>query len=168
MKKRFPATVPEAALLLAETYNWVVFPVPIGSKRSHKSKKYCGGIRWGATNNPKVIARDFRRWPKANCRCPDRSRKWFLGARCRHPKGHGKDDIASLRALERQYGRLPKTLVVISPSGSVHYYFRYPTDGTIIRIFDLEDRTRHRRPRRVRHGVGAAIGEAGGWRLPLR
>jgi hypothetical protein len=48
------------------------------------------------------------------------------------PKGHDVDGIASLRALERKHRRLPKTLMAISPSGSLHYYFRWPKGDLII------------------------------------
>jgi hypothetical protein len=48
------------------------------------------------------------------------------------PSGHGVDGPASLRQLESQYGKLPTTLTAESPSGSVHFYFKY-LDGLIIR-----------------------------------
>jgi putative DNA primase/helicase len=43
-------------------------------------------------------------------------------------KGHGVDGLASLKALQKQYGELPATLRVKSPTGSLHYYFNYPDD----------------------------------------
>jgi hypothetical protein len=35
-----------------------------------------------------------------------------------------------MRGLEEQHGKLPQTLMAVSPSGSVHYYFNYP-DGEV-------------------------------------
>jgi hypothetical protein len=43
--------------------------------------------------------------------------------------GHGVDGLAALRKLEREHGKLPKTLMAVSPSGSVHRYYRYPDNG---------------------------------------
>jgi hypothetical protein len=47
-------------------------------------------------------------------------------------EGHGKDGIAALKALEDKYGPLPLTLMAMSPSGSVHYYFNWPSGASII------------------------------------
>ena len=41
-------------------------------------------------------------------------------------EGHDVDGIASLKALEEQHGKLPQTRMAMSPSGSLHYYFRHP------------------------------------------
>jgi hypothetical protein len=41
----------------------MIFPVPFGTKRSHKAARYSNGRRWGMTRNPAEIERDFRRWP---------------------------------------------------------------------------------------------------------
>ena len=40
--------------------------------------------------------------------------------------GHAHDGEPSLKALEAKRGTLPETLQAISPSGSVHRYFRHP------------------------------------------
>lgn len=133
MTKRYPKNMLEAALLLVATYGWLVFPAPPGAKRSYKSAKYCGGRRWGATNNPVVIARDFRRWPKANLGIPTGSENGFWALDIDTRKGHGVDGVASLRKLELKHGRLPKTLMAVSPTASLHHYFRYPADGSVIR-----------------------------------
>ena len=73
-----------------------------------------------------MIARDFRRWPKANIGIPTGPENGFWVLEADTPKGHAVDGIASLRRLERQHGRLPKTLMAVSPSGSLHYYFKWP------------------------------------------
>ena len=130
--KRPPDKVPEAALFYGELFGWVVFLVPPGTKRSYKSAKYSGGRRWGATNDPSIIERDFRRWPRANLGIPTGLENGFWVLEADTKEGHAVDGIASLRALERKYGRLPKTLMAISPSGSLHYYFRWPKRGLVV------------------------------------
>jgi Bifunctional DNA primase/polymerase, N-terminal/Primase C terminal 2 (PriCT-2) len=126
-----PTNMLDAALCYVEMFDWVVFPAPPGSKRSYKSAKYSNGRRWGAANKPSVIERDFKRWPKANLGIPTGAENHFWVLEADTPKGHSVDGIASLRRLERQHGRLPKTLMAISPSGSLHYYFRWPKRGLI-------------------------------------
>jgi hypothetical protein len=130
--KRPPDNVPAAGLLYAETFNWCVFPVPPGTRKSYKSAKFSNGKRWGATNKASVIERDFRRWPRANLGIPTGAENgvWVLDADTL--KGHGVDGIAELRKLERKHGRLPRTLMAESPSGSLHYYFEWPKRGLII------------------------------------
>jgi hypothetical protein len=126
--KKVPCTVPEAALFYAGLFGWTVFPAPPGTKRSHKSAKYSNGQRWGATNKSDIIRRNFKSWPKANIGIPTGPDNGFWVLDGDTAKGHGVDGVASLRRLERQYGRLPKTLMAISPSGSLHYYFKWPDD----------------------------------------
>ena len=38
---------------------------------------------------------------------------------------HGEDGLESLKAMEREYGPLPKTPVARTATGGEHYYFRY-------------------------------------------
>ncbi len=128
---RVPTNILAAALFYVETFGWFVFPVPPGTKRSYKSGKFSNGRRWGATNKPTVIERDFRKWPKANLGIPTGAENGFFVVEADTKKGHDVDGIASLRRLERQHGRLPKTLMAISPSGSLHYYFRWPKRGLV-------------------------------------
>ena len=44
---------------------------------------------------------------------------------------HGVDGFESLTKLENQYGKLPATLTVATPSGGQHRYFKYPADREI-------------------------------------
>jgi putative DNA primase/helicase len=122
-------------LLSAISYaerGWRVFPVPPGAKKSHKKAAHSGGRRWGAASDPAEIRKDFNRWPGANVGIAtgQESRIWVLDVDT--PDGHGVDGPASLRALEAEHGALPDTLQARSPSGSVHYYFRWP-DGVEVR-----------------------------------
>lgn len=129
---RAPTDILTARLRYAELYGWVSFPAPPGTKRSYKSAKFSNGQRWGASNKPSVIARHFKKWPKANLGIPTGAENGFWVLEADTAKGHGVDGIASLRALERKYGRLPKTLMAVSPSGSLHYYFKWPKRGLLI------------------------------------
>jgi putative DNA primase/helicase len=130
--KRPPTDMLAAALLYVEVFGWAVFPAPPGTKKSYKSAKFNNGRRWGATNKPRVIKRDFKRWPKANIGipCGPEPDIWILDADSK--RGHGKDGIAALRKLERKHGRLPKTLMTVTPSGGRHYYFRWPKGELVI------------------------------------
>lgn len=128
---RAPTDMLAAALCYVDLFGWVVFPVPPGSKKSYKSGKNSNGHRWGASNKPSVIERDFRYWPEANLGIPTGAENGFFVLEADTPKGHSVDGIASLRKLERQYGRLPKTLMAMSPSRSLHYYFCWPKRGLI-------------------------------------
>lgn len=120
-----------AAALGYAARGWAIFPAPVGTKKSHKKAAFSNGERWGQTKRPGVIKRDFRRWPDANIGlpCGRRNGIWVLEADT--PKGHDVDGIKSLRALEAKHGRLPKTLMAQSPTGSLHYYFAYPVGLTI-------------------------------------
>jgi Bifunctional DNA primase/polymerase, N-terminal/Primase C terminal 2 (PriCT-2) len=128
---RAPTDIPAAALCYIELFGWESFPVPPGSKKSYKSGKNSNGRRWGASNKPSVIKRDFRHWPNANLGIPTGAENGFFVLEADTPKGHDVDGIASLRQLERKHGRLPKTLMAMSPSGSLHYYFKWPKRGIV-------------------------------------
>lgn len=54
------------AALACAARGWHVFPVPPGSKKSHKAAEHGGGRATGATTDPDAIDRDGRRWPQAN------------------------------------------------------------------------------------------------------
>lgn len=114
------------ALHYAEKLGWVVFPAPAGKKKSHKSAKYSGGRRWGATKDPDEIRGGFEQWPDANVGvvCGEISTIFVVEADTL--AGHDVDGIASIAALESEHGPLPATAQAESPSGSIHYYFRHP------------------------------------------
>jgi hypothetical protein len=114
------------ALYYAETNGWHVFPSPPGTKKSHKSAEYSDGRPWGTTRDLDEIRRDFEQWPDANVGivCGEISGIFVVEADTL--AGHGKDGFAALAAMEAKHGPLPATLQAESPSGSVHFYFRYP------------------------------------------
>jgi hypothetical protein len=112
----------------ANEMGWTVFPVPIGTRKSHKKAEFCDGRRWGATRNVDEIKADFTKWTDANIGIPTGRDNGIFVVDVDTADGHGVDGYASLAALEAQFGTLPDTLRAISPSGSVHYYFNYPPD----------------------------------------
>jgi len=109
----------------------LVFPAPPGTKMSYKSARWSGGRRWGATRDEEEIKQDWARWPDANvCIVTGEVSGVFI------TETDNKGDVngnATLVALQRENGQLPLTLQARSPSGSIHYYWRYPTDGRVVR-----------------------------------
>jgi hypothetical protein len=111
-----------AAALRCAEYGWSVFPAPHGKKSSYKSAKNHGGIRWGATRDPEQLKRDWEQWPRANLGLPTDTDNGFFVIDADTIKGHSKDGLGTLAALEAELGPLPETLQAESPSGSQHRY----------------------------------------------
>jgi hypothetical protein len=129
-----PATPRAAALVYAGQLGWTVFPSPWTGdnlKKSLKSAQYSGGRRWGATTDLAEIERDWKKWPLANVCVVTGSISGVFVVEADTMKGHGVDGIANLKALEQTHSALPKTLTALSPSGSTHYYFKWPPGITI-------------------------------------
>ena len=130
MTDRKPPRCLDMALQFGER-GYPIFPAPVGTKRSHKSKLFSGGINWGASSKRAQIIQDFLKWPDANIGLPTGNfngltKKGFFVIDCDTIAGHGVDGIAGLAALEAKHGKLPPTSMAISPTGSVHYYFKSP------------------------------------------
>jgi hypothetical protein len=53
-------------------------------------------------------------------------------------KGHGVDGLASIKALEKKHGKLPATLMAVSPTGSVHRFYKHPGKGFRVRMSTSE------------------------------
>ena len=117
---------PLAAALRYAERGWKIFPVPWGTKKSHKSAEHSGGLKWGMTSDPAEIRRDFKRWPKAGVGLPTGVENGFFVVEADTPKGHKIDGLAGLKALEDEHGPLPDTLMAESPSGSLHRYYKLP------------------------------------------
>jgi putative DNA primase/helicase len=58
--------------------------------------------------------------------CGPASNLWVLDVDVKREDGR-----ASLGLLLSQHGPLPRTMIVGTPSGGLHYYFTYPTDGDV-------------------------------------
>jgi hypothetical protein len=123
-------SVLEAALGYADR-GWEIFPTPPGEKKGYKSAEHSNGRRWGATKDPEEIKRDWSRWPDAGIGIPTGPDNGIFVVDADTPEGHDVDGIASLRQLEAERGKLPKTLMAESPSGSLHLYFAWPDGATI-------------------------------------
>jgi hypothetical protein len=111
------------------THGWAVFPVPPGTKRSYKSAEHSDGRAWGMTRNAAEIRADFTRWPDAGIGIPTGAVNGIIVVETDTVAGHGIDGSNSLAQLETKHGALPDTLQAISPSGSVHRYFKHPGAG---------------------------------------
>jgi putative DNA primase/helicase len=120
------------AALEYAAFGWTSFPVPPGTKKSHKkgerdADKKLIKPRWGATNDPKQIRADRRQFPGSNIGVPTGPENGIFVVDADTVAGHGVDGIANLAALEAKHGALPETLMERSPSGSIHRFFKYPT-----------------------------------------
>jgi hypothetical protein len=116
-----------AAALDYAKRGWEVFPAKSdGSKKSEKSAKFSNGHRWGKSVDPAEIRANYENWPNANIGIATGAETGFFVVEADTRKGHNVDGIASLRKLEVDHGTLPKTLMAESPTGSLHYYFRWP------------------------------------------
>jgi hypothetical protein len=103
-----------------------VFPARPDQKSSYKSAEYSDGRAWGMTRDAGEICRDFMRWPKARIGIPTGAGNRIIVIETDTPQGHGVDGAITLAELEAKHGPLPVTLQAISPSGSIHRYFRHP------------------------------------------
>jgi Bifunctional DNA primase/polymerase, N-terminal len=107
---------------------WHVFPLRLRDKVSHKSAEHSDGRRWGQTIDADEIRHDFRQWPDANIGIVTGEASGFFVVETDTADGHGEgvDGAAELAKLEAEHETLPATREAISPSGSVHRYFKHP------------------------------------------
>src|SRR5262245_49449304 len=103
---------------------WKVFPIAPESKEPPIK-----GWREKATDDPATIDQWFGDGDKRNLGIATGkpSGFWVLDV---DPAPDGEDP---LEAFELQHGKLPDTVVQLTPSGGRHYLFRMPADGTDIR-----------------------------------
>jgi hypothetical protein len=117
---------------------WYVFPAEIieetNIKKSHWSAEFSeSGLNWGMTKNAEQIRLAFRRWPNAGIGVPTGIENGFFVVEADTIAGHGVDGITGLRELEARHDQLPPTLMAVSPSGSLHHYFKHPGNGIKIK-----------------------------------
>lgn len=120
-----PSPIAMAAIEYAER-GWHVFPVPPGTKKSYLSKDYSGGRNWGASADVSGIQRTFKEYPTANVGIACGPSSGIIVIEADTVEGHGVDGIGNLAALVEANSPLPETVMAISPTGSVHYYFCSP------------------------------------------
>lgn len=122
-------TVKETALAAAKA-GWHVFPGCIvgKSKMSHKSAEHSDGRKWGATTDPEEIERDWQQWPDAmlGVVCGPKSNLFVVEIDT--AEGGHIDGRANWEALIEANGPIPDTVQARSPSGSIHFYFRWPAE----------------------------------------
>jgi hypothetical protein len=123
----FVAPLVEHAIGYA-SLGWHVFPLKLREKVSHKSAAHSDGRKWGQTTDANEIRNDFRQWPDANIGIVTGEASGFFVVETDTADGHGEgvDGAAELAKLEAKHGILPATREAISPSGSVHRYFKHP------------------------------------------
>jgi Bifunctional DNA primase/polymerase, N-terminal/AAA domain len=118
----------EHAVHYATNNGWHVFPAPPGEKKSYyKATEANGQRKWGCTTDAAEIRHYWTERPKANvCIVTGADSGIFVVETDTAAHGDGVDGAASLAALEAEHGALPETLMAISPSGSIHRYFKHP------------------------------------------
>lgn len=127
-----PLSARGAAALQYAAMGLEVFPAPPGQKKSHKSQEH-SGAKWGKTTDAEEIRSDFRKWPNANVAIVTGETSGIFVIEADTAEGHGVDGLASIRVLEAKHGPFPETRMAISPSGSVHRYYRHPGAGVYIK-----------------------------------
>jgi hypothetical protein len=127
-----PPTRPSEALRYATELGWTVFPVPPGTKKSHKAKKHSNGVNWGATSDPEQVKRDFQKWPNANVGIPAGIKNGFFVVDADTVAGHGVDGVANFQALIDANSPLPETRTARTATGGIHKYLKYPNGVKII------------------------------------
>src|SRR5271157_5362205 len=120
----------DAALQFAKD-GYEILPAPPNEKKSYKSAGKSNGHRWGSTLDPDTIRLDWKRWPQANIGLPTGAINGIWVLEIDTVEGHGVDGVGSLLQVEQRHGKLPRTLVAVSPSGSRHYYFKVPEGRTV-------------------------------------
>jgi hypothetical protein len=110
---------------------WEVFPVPPGTKAGYSIKKrgFDNGQPWGKTKDEDEVREYWRRLPRANIGLPMGVDSGVFDIETDTKAGHAnlkQNGEVSLAKLESQHGKLPDTLMFVSPSGSVHRLFKHP------------------------------------------
>ncbi len=123
MQDSFPTTA--AAALEYAARGWHVFPAPPGKKQSYEAAKDHEGRRWGATNDPDLVAALFEKHPHANIGIATQESGLVV---LDLDRKNNVDGIAWLMDQIKVHGDLPDTIEATSPSGGWHVYFEYPGD----------------------------------------
>jgi putative DNA primase/helicase len=113
----------ETALHLSQELGWAIFPLSQWSKLPAIPREKGGrGFKDGTT-----VKRQIDNWWLTNA-------EYNIGITTGVKSGitvidldikNGKDGLNELAKLEVKYGKLPKTLTVITPSGGFHYVYKY-------------------------------------------
>jgi hypothetical protein len=132
--------VPQPAVLqLNRKRGWWMFPARFKNgkkyswlwKRKHENDHHrrARDHNWGMSNDPDQLTKDFSEseWrDKCGIGLPTGIINNLFVIEVDTIEGHEVDGLASLARLQKNYSELPATLMVRSPTGSLHYYFRHP------------------------------------------
>jgi hypothetical protein len=110
---------------------WEIFPIPRGTKCGYSIEKrgFDNGKPWGKTRDEAEVREYWRRLPRANIGVAMGAVSGIFDVECDTKAGHAnltQNGEESLAKLEAQHGKLPDTLMFLSPSGSVHRLFQHP------------------------------------------
>jgi hypothetical protein len=122
------------------TWGFTLFVAPPGTKKSYKAARFADGRKWGATNILAEITADLRRRPHANLAVVTGPESNVFILDVDSADGHGREGFQSLKVLEAQHGKLPRTLRARTPTGGGHVYFKYPSG------IDIRNSTSHLAP----------------------
>jgi Bifunctional DNA primase/polymerase, N-terminal len=131
----------DAALDYVRRRGWQAFPVPPGTRAGYSKDKHLTDNPWGATGDEDVVREYWARWPNANIGIPMGVDSGIFDIECDTKEGHPKlvkEGAESLAELEAKHGKLPATLMFVSPTGSVHRLFRHPGGDVRIRSGALD------------------------------
>ena len=103
-------------------YGWAVAP-----KHPSQKRPLIQGWQHNAANTPTEVAGMWAQHPSEGV-CVITGKQSNLLVLDIDPKDGG-DDV--LNSLQDQHGELPATPVCQTPSGGLHYYFTYPSDGAV-------------------------------------
>jgi hypothetical protein len=120
---------------------WEVFPSPPGTKAGYRKGRHLNSNPWGKTTDPAEVLAYWERWPRANIGIPMGAVSGIWDLEIDTREGHPdlvKDGAESLIELEAKHGKLPATLMFVSPTGSVHRLFRHPGGDVRIRTGPLD------------------------------
>jgi AAA domain/Bifunctional DNA primase/polymerase, N-terminal/Primase C terminal 2 (PriCT-2) len=118
--------------LAAQRYaecGWYVFAANLedGEKKSYKSAEHSGGVAWGMTKDADQIKHDFSKWRQAGVGIPTGAVNGIIDIETDTVVGHRVDGGSSLQQLEIELGPLPETTMFMSPTGSLHRLYNYPS-----------------------------------------
>jgi hypothetical protein len=117
---------------------WEIFPVPPGTKAGYSKDKHLTDEAWGKTADEAEVREYWRRLPNANIGLVMGIGSGIFDIEIDTPEGHNVDGAASLANLEQLHGKLPVTLMFVSPSGSLHRLYRHPGGDVRIRSGALD------------------------------
>jgi hypothetical protein len=120
---------------------WEIFPSPPGTKAGYSKDQHLTDAPWGKTKSVAEVREYWRRLPRANIGIPMGIGSGIWDLECDTREGHPdlvKDGGESLAELEAKQGRLPLTLMFVSPTGSVHRLFKHPGGDIEIRSGALD------------------------------